>query len=63
MKTVISACLWFWGVVFSFAGDIARFYHWDKTGMAFGGMSVVVFAFLVWFHFKGYKRVKEQTGA
>lgn len=58
MRLAISACLWFWGVVFSFAGDIASFYHWDKTGFAFSGAAVVIFGGLAWFHFKGYKRAK-----
>lgn len=63
MKNVISACLWFWAVLFSFGGDIARYVHWEKLGIGMGGVSVILFAILVWFHFKGYKRVKDETGA
>lgn len=58
MKSVISACLWFWGVLFSFAGDLATWFHWPKTGMGFSGAACVVFFILVWFHFWGYKRAK-----
>lgn len=58
MRNVVVACLWFWGVVFSFAGDIARFYHWDKVGIGFGAASVIAFGCLTWVYFQGYKRAK-----
>lgn len=63
MKSLISAFLWFFGVLFSFGGDVARYLHWEKLGMGLGGASVLVFLVLVWFHFKGYKRVKDEAGA
>ena len=58
MKSVISACLWFWGVLFAFGSDLARYVHWEKTGIGLGAASVVIFGILVWFHFWGCKRVK-----
>lgn len=61
MKNVISACLWFFGILLSFGSDFARWLHYPITGLVMGGISVVIFAALAWFHFWGYKRVKDRT--
>lgn len=63
MRNVILACLWFWGVLLSFGSDFARYYHWDKTGLVMNGVAVVIFGFTAWFYWRGYKRVKDKTGA
>lgn len=61
MKKLIEACLWFCGVVFSLAGDLASFIHWEKTNLVLTGISAVIFAYLTWFYFWGQQRVKDQA--